>query len=434
MTRHVIASLIAAFLSLGCASVIAQEEQQPVTDPGVVNMVPPGMSEAAIVNAIEMAAPSFEMADNTVTTLRTQKTSNSVVFEMVGAQGSKQQMPIPARKAKVPTVKAPSQHTSSSNSGPKWEIEVHGGILEDHQAGSSVALPSAQTYSLTGSGAKGYTSTRVSSWYFGDGATLIGLSSSLDPILGKPVAQPQRQMLGFRASRTLTKRMAAEFTFDRGGRLAITDDALAQVESARTSFYNVWKRLNVPGNTPTTSVSTVSRYGGQQIFTTGAIVISSAKAHRVNPFVTLGAGLLSSSGNTPSVTLVGSYGGPDALETDTVRLTFSQASTHVFTAVFGAGLKIYLSEHLGIRLDARSYLYSNSIVTLLDANHTNTPDAAWIVNASGGTSVPSFQRLIGPGLAAYSTLSGPALSGFKTFYGTGVELKVPITLGFFWRF
>jgi hypothetical protein len=434
MTRHVIVFFIAALLSLGCASVIAQEKQQPVTNSDAVNVVPPGMSEAAIVNAIPVATPGFEIADNTVATLTMQKASNSVVFEMVGAQGSKQRTPIPEKKAAAPKVQAPSHPASSSNSGPKWEIEVHGGISGNHQAGTSVQLPSAESYSLAGSGAKGSTSTRVSSWYFGDGATLVGLSSSLDPILGKPVVQAQKQIFGFRASRTLTKRFAAEFTFERGGRLAIAKDALAQVESARTSFYSVWKRLNVPGNTPSASVSTVSAYGGHQIFTTGAIVISSAKAHRVSPFVTVGAGLLSISGNAPSVTLVGSYGGPDALETDTVRLTFSQGSTHAFTGVLGGGLKIYLSPHLGIRFDVRSYLYSNSTATLLDANHTNTPDAAWIVNATGGTSVPFLQRLIGPGLAAYSTLSGPALSGFKTFYGTGLQFQIPITLGLFWRF
>jgi hypothetical protein len=275
-------------------------------------------------------------------------------------------------------------------------------------------------------------------WYFGDGAELIGLSSSLDPIFAKskPIVEPQQQMFGFRASRTLTKWIAAEFTFDRGGKLAITDNALTQIEAARASFKNKWKRLDVAGNTPTSSVSTISPYGPRQIFTTGALVLNLPEVYKVSPFLTAGAGIVSSSDGMPAVTLVGSYGGPSALETDTVRLTFAQASHHVFAQVLGGGVKIYVTRHWGFRFDTRAYLYHKPVTILLDANHTDTSDAAWIINATdaSGTIVTFLQRITGPGLGSYSALSGPSISGLKVFSGSGIQRQIPITVGLFWRF
>jgi hypothetical protein len=88
-------------------------------------------------------------------------------------------------------------------------------------------------------------------------------------------------------------------------------------------------------------------------------------------------------------------------------------------------------------LDARAYMYHNPISTLLDASHTNTPDGAWVINAtdSAGISVGFLQKLSGPGFAAYSSLSGPAISGLKTNVGSSsMQRQVPLTLGFFWRF
>jgi hypothetical protein len=70
----------------------------------------------------------------------------------------------------------------------------------------------------------------------------------------------------------------------------------------------------------------------------------------------------------------------------------------------------------------------------MDATHTNTPNAAWVVKASGSTSVPFIQLLTGPGMSAYSTLSGPQISGMKTFFGTGNQRLIPLTVGLFWRF
>jgi hypothetical protein len=424
MMRHVTAFLLSAFVFVCCTSRFAQGNQEPIANADVIKMVQSGMSEDAILHAIRMATPNFDITDKSVLEMKRQKVSETVILAMI-----KRQWQWNSRQHKV--------HAVSRDSGPRWEVEFHGGIPGNmHQTGGMSETPAAQKYSLAGSGAVGYWSKSVSSWYFGDGAELIGLSSSLDSILNKPGIKTRGGMLGFRASRSFNKWVAAELSFDCGSRLSLSQDTRTQVEAARKSFESFWSRLNVPGNTPSTSASTIAASGGNQIFTTGGIVISLPLAGKVKPFVTVGAGVLSNGGSTPTITLNGSYGGPSAQETDSVRLSFYRDSNHIFTQMFGGGFKIYLTPHWGIRVDARAYLYHNPYSTTLDASHTNAPDAAWIINATDGADniVARLQRLTGPGIEAYSTLSGPTISGLKTYIGSGTQHQFPLSLGLFYRF
>jgi hypothetical protein len=424
MIRQPVSFLLTVFLFLGCIPGSAQDKQQGMTNADVVKMVQSGISESAIIKSIQAATPSFEITDDAIIAMKEQKVSDRIILAMMRRQGF---APPPQK------VQAPSRPASPGVSGPKWEIEFHGGFSWVYPRGGWEKPPEAETYSLSGSGAQGYTSLRVSSWYYGDGAELTNSSSSLDSILTRPVVEPDEQMLGFRVSRALNKWLAAEFTFDRSGGLAITDGALAQVEAARADFQQAWKRLDVPGNSPSTSVSTVSASGGNQIFTTAAIVVNLPGSKIIRPYLTAGAGIVFSGNSTPNVTLVGSYGGPTALETDSVKINFTPIHDQAFAEVFGAGVKVMLSTHLGVRIDGRAYFHKSTYATLLDVNHTNTPDAAWVVNADG-YNVPYLQKLSGPGVEDYSTLSGPALSKYKTYYGSGFQRLMPVSLGLFWRF
>jgi hypothetical protein len=398
-----------------------------MTNADVIKMVQSGIAEDAILLAIRMATPNFDITNESVIEMKQQKVSEPVILAMMRRQwqwDSKQ-----PKKSK--------SHAASRDDGPKWEFEFHGGIPGSmHQNGGWSNPPAAETHSLAGSGAQGYWSKSVSSWYFGDGAQLIGLPSSLDSILTKPAIQTRGQMFGFRASRSLNKWIAAELSFDRGSSLSIGKDTIVQVEAVRARFERFWSRLNVPGNSPSTSVSTISTSGGNQAFAIGGIVIGLPLAGRVNPYVTVGAGVLANSGNTSNITLNGAYGGPSAQETDSVRLSFVQDSNNIFTQVFGGGFKINLSPHWGIRVDARACFYRNPYSTKLDVAHTNSPDAAWVVKAmdAAGNTMSSFQKLTGPGLGAYSTLSGPAISGLKTYIGSGTQYQLPLSLGLFYRF
>ena len=217
MIRKLIAIFVEAFVFLSCTSLIAQEKQKPMTNADVVEMVQSGMTEEAIVGAIKAATPNFEITNDSTTALSKQQISERVILAMIRRQIEWDQS--------HPKIKAPVHRAPSNDTRPKWEVEFHGGISRTHHVGGWQHPPAAEAYSLAGSGASGYWGKRVSSWYFGDGAELIGLSSSLDSTLVglKPAIQPQKnQMFGFRASRALTKWIAAEFTLDRGSEWAIT--------------------------------------------------------------------------------------------------------------------------------------------------------------------------------------------------------------------
>ena len=288
MIRKLIAIFVEAFVFLSCTSLIAQEKQKPMTNADVVEMVQSGMTEEAIVGAIKAATPNFEITNDSTTALSKQQISERVILAMIRRQIEWDQS--------HPKIKAPVHRAPSNDTRPKWEVEFHGGISRTHHVGGWQHPPAAEAYSLAGSGASGYWGKRVSSWYFGDGAELIGLSSSLDSTLVglKPAIQPQKnQMFGLRPNSR-------------------------SIEAA----------------------------------------------------------------------------------------------------------------------NGQLHLYRNPITTFLDANHTNTSDTAWIINATDarGESVAFLQRLSGPGLEAYSTLSGPTISGLRTFYGSGVQRQTPVTLGLFWRF
>jgi len=425
MVRYLIVFLIAASFVMSCASGIAQETQPPMTNADVVKMIQSGRLEADVISAIKAAPPNFDITNEAILALRQQKVPENVLLAMIRRQVLENNS---RRKAK-----AASHRAAPTGPWLKWQVEVHGGLSRSHQMGGWQLPPSAVAYSLYGTGFQGDSSIHVSSYYFGNGAQLIG-TAALDPILTKSVVEPQGKLYGFRASRDITRRFAVEFTFDRTDKVGLTNQALTTIQNVTTQFSNVFARLNVPGNAQTSSVSTVSPNAGHQAFATAAVVFNLPKIFKVNPYVTAGGGVFFGGGGSPSVTIAGSYGGPTALETDTVNLSFAQSGSRALTEVVGFGFKAYLTQHLGFRADIRGYLYHDPFNTVMDATHTNTPNAAWVVKASGSTSVPFIQLLTGPGMSAYSTLSGPQISGLKTFFGTGNQRQIPLTVGLFWRF
>jgi hypothetical protein len=424
MMRHLIASLCAACLLLGAALAFGQGNQQPMTNADVIKMVQSGMSEDAIIAAIKAATPGFDLTNEGMAAVRQQKIPEKVVLAMI------------RRQWEVNSVKHKT-HAPGNALEYKWEIEVHGGFPGKYDETSGwVDTPTAETYSLVGSGAKGYWGKRVSSWYFGDGAELLGMTSSLDTVLSNKVVEPKGIMYGARVTRNFTRLLGAEISLDQTGRYALTKDTLSDIEAVRAGFEKSWSRLSVPGNTAATSISSISPNGGRQTFLTGAVVFSLPESYHFKPYLTAGAGLLFVKGDSPTITLSGAYGGPNALETDTVRLSFSPEKSLSMTGVAGAGFKIFVTKHWGIRFDARAYLYRNHYTTFLDSNHTNTPNAAWIVKAADAdnNSVAFLQQLSGPGASAYTSLSGPALSRFRARYGSGMQHQIPITMGLFYRF
>ncbi len=429
MIRRLLVAVTAVLLFLGSALVMAQGKGQPMTNADVVKMVQSGMSEADIIRAIETATPNFEISNESVVALQEQKVPEKVILAMARRQGP----PKIASKGKKAQKVAPSV----AGSRFKWEVEVHGGLSRTHQTGGYTLLPSAEAYSLLGSGAQGYQSNRVSSWYVGDGAELIGTTTSLQDTLIKPIIEPSEKLYGFRISRSLNKWLGAEFSLDRGNKIGMTNEAVTGIKAADATFKKFWQRLDVPGNTETSSTYTLSQDGGHETFTTGAFVVNLPKTFGLHPYVTAGAGFVFNEDKTVGATMQGSYGGPNAQETDTFSIKVTRSSNHTFTEMVGFGVKIYLSAHIGLRVDARAYFNKNTMLTLLDATHTNTANKAWVVKATtktGSPTAPDIQLLTGPGFESYSTLSGPPISGLKSFYGYGSRRTIPVSVGLFYRF
>jgi hypothetical protein len=336
-----------------------------------------------------------------------------------------------------------------------WEVEGHvgGGFGGSGSDGSSSLPPAGATF-ITSSGRP---SRAVSSWYFGDGATLLnqiiaGFSSGvplpriapLDPVLAKAgVTRRSGVDFGFRVGRSITPRFAAEFNLDAAqGQLTLTDEMLAGVEASRSSFTSAFNGLISTGggvvftNPNVTSIATIQDEGGRQIFTTGALTINVTTLGRFTPYATIGAGMVTNVGDLPRVSLVGNYqlrifGLFPVNETDAVTIR-AATEQHAFVTVLGGGVRMLGSGRWGVRGDVRAYLSRNSVDLLVDANPnvvTQTP-AGFI----SSTTTPSMQFSNNPLTGERSSLSGPAIEGLPAFSGRGTQVHVTASVGYFVRF
>ena len=357
----------------------------------------------------------------------------------------------------------------------KWEIEVHGGgMLPTNPTGGTLTLPGpAEIVSLPG----GRTTLRVPSWYFGDGTALFNQSREtmeaflrrmqvgspnllapiipLDPLLGRSLGERRRGgSIGARISRALTARLTAELTVDYSAApLQITQANSDAIEAARASVATAFDGLLRNGAVsptlgvigPFTQINVIStaaleRGGGHQIFTSGALNINLRTTGTIIPYATVGAGLLATTGQSPTTTLTGSYRfaapplagiTPTFNGTDSVTLRDAR-DDRVAVAVLGGGLRYHVTPRWGIRIDARAHLGKNRTTTLVDASPGAEPPAVGLPNATWTYTFPPSPALVF-GRQAASTLSAP-ISGLRTFAGNGIATHTNITAGVFWRF
>ena len=153
------------------------------------------------------------------------------------------------------------------------------------------------------------------------------------------------------------------------------------------------------------------------------------------PYLTVGAGVKSSGGDTPKTTIVGAYrfvfnGTTPVNETDSV--TIRHAAGNSLVGILGGGVKYYLSPRWGVRFDARWYLSRNAIDNLVDANAIVTPGSP--AGSVASATSPAIQFGNSPSTGIRSSLSGPALTGFRTFEGGGLQNQLSLTAGLLWRF
>jgi hypothetical protein len=358
----------------------------------------------------------------------------------------------------------------------EWEIEVHGIGLATAtpSSGRTTTLPPGNTFQTA---APGVISLRVSSWYFGEGGNQIeyeqpGYVSGpgynyqytqkvgpLDPVLASAaVDRPFAAGGGLRLGRRLGHRFSAEFNLEYGGHApTFTKDARDGIDLSRFGFENAWKAKlsSLPGST-VSSQTTLVDGSGHQLTATAVVNINlqtgdAPKWSRRPPrrrsvsYITLGAGLTSVRGEEARATLVGRYqfSAPTGVraapfdETDTVIIrSASSFGTH-FVGVVGLGCKNDLTDHMGLRLDARAYLSQNTTRIVMDARPSMTegsPPSTFVLPSTGAAAIQFVNSASDEAAGHYSSLSGPPIASFETFKGTGVMLQINLSLGVFLRF
>jgi hypothetical protein len=379
--------------------------------------------------------------------------------------------------------------TASTRPG-RWEVELHGSgsISTDLHEGLILGSlpPPGPDFVLTAGRAEGtfiISTTAVSSWFFGQGATILNRVNAADGVSGRITPLDGVLMrsggtwsnsggVGARVSYAITPRLSAEFSLDAPfGELVLSDTLLSAVESSRASFETAWNAQTgltsratrpflafnntltiVPavvfGNSAVSSIATIDNQS-RQFLTTGALGINLATRGRVVPFVLGGAGIASSIGDSPSVKLTGNYRFPASFvgstttlqvnETDAIAIRVGAASAHPFLAVFGGGVKIMSSVRWGLRAEARGYVSWDAANVVLDATPqvvTGTP--AGVVYSTAGVQFSTLP--VDPSIdpkslipTRQSTLSGPPIAGFST-YSSGVNVRFVFSLGYFIRF
>src|SRR5882724_12721759 len=219
-----------------------------------------------------------------------------------------------------------------------WEIEFHGGgfFSTDSGAGNTFALPTGTPFTTL----NGTPSVFVSSYMFGDGATLANLVSAagvgggpivpLDPLLRQALGtRSNGPSIGFRLSRDIGTYLNTELNFDWSFTpVEIRDNRLLQLEATRASFGTFF-----PISTPEGAISDVRRSVGQQLFYTGVVNVYLKPNGKVLPYLSFGAGGVSDVGPLPHAGIFGEYSfmGPKGphQETDIVDLEAgSKSHTH----------------------------------------------------------------------------------------------------------
>ena len=319
-----------------------------------------------------------------------------------------------------------------------WEIEFHGGgfFSTDSGAGNTFALPTGTPFTTL----NGTPSVFVSSYMFGDGATLANLVSAagvgggpivpLDPLLRQALGtRSNGPSIGFRLSRDIGTYLNTELNFDWSFTpVEIRDNRLLQLEATRASFGTFF-----PISTPEGAISDVRRSVGQQLFYTGVVNVYLKPGGKVLPYLSFGAGAVSDVGPLPHAGIFGQYeiSGPDPhRETDLVNLEAgSKHSTH-FVGILGFGMKYFATPSWGLRLDLRDHVTRNYIDTILSAHPIIAPLTP--VGVTSFFTTPTLQFSTDPSKGA-SSLSGET-NRVRTFKGDGINNQINMSVGVFYRF
>lgn len=336
----------------------------------------------------------------------------------------------------------------TSASARRWQVEGFAGLsLFDLPTSGAADLPPAGA-PLTTTGPLNQ-SRRVSTWFLGDGARLLngvntefGIANRIAPLdtalatLGLTGANAPA--FGLRARRALTEHLTIEFSADMmPGSRELSAELLDAVEAARTSFVGAFNGLVATGpftNTSVGATTSVSNRSSRDLATTVAAQWTFTRK-LVEPYVSLGAGLVHKIGDLPSVTLTGTYrfsilGSVPINETDILRLRYDQGTALV--GLVGAGVRRTLSDRLGFSLDGRLLLGQQTLTLRLDS--TPTVAAGTPEGFIESFTTPAIQFSNSRNTGRESSLTGAPLNGFKAFSTNGLQTRYILSAGVFLRF
>lgn len=341
---------------------------------------------------------------------------------------------------------------ATAGSGSRWTLEVYGGAsssAESTSGSAGAAFPAGTPFTTAGS-----VPSRIhTSWYFGDGTTLMNQAlaqfeviqgttfTRIIPLDAAVFASATRRKsgatFGLRVSRILSSRLALEASVERNqGSQEFTGSATKALEATRDSFQAAFQDLLATAPVTALNVSstlTARESGSGQTRVAAAARWTVVSGSRTSAYATAGAGVVMNGSRDVQAVLTGTYlfrlyGAFPMSETDRAVVTVSSPSNAAI-GLLGGGVTYDLSARVGLRADVRVSLSSNSSVTTVSGSPsvaTQTP-----VNVLPSLTSPGIQFSSTPGVP--SSLSGAATT-YTTFTGSGMNRHVSFTMGIFRRF
>jgi hypothetical protein len=341
---------------------------------------------------------------------------------------------------------------SASQPAGRWSVELYAGAASSADASAGTAgpaFPAGTPFTTTSGGA-----SRIhSSWYFGDGATLLNqVLGQFAIINGTPFSRlvPLDAALtasstgrtggptfGLRLSRHLSPRLTLDANVERSqGSLVLSDAARTAFESTRDSFKAAFEGLLATAPITALSVSstmTVNEGSGSRTRVAAAARWTLVSGTRASAYATVGGGVIMHGGQDFQAIFNGShsfrlFGAFPMSETDRVVVSVKKPSSAMLGLV-GGGVTYDFSARLGLRVDVQVSLSPNSDVTTV----SGSPNVGTLTPAAVLPSVtsPGIQFSSTPGVP--SSLSG-ASTTYTTFTGSGLNRHVSFTVGLVRRF
>ncbi len=344
-----------------------------------------------------------------------------------------------------------AQIITGPKADPKWTAEAHVGVLRGPAptGGAAGRFPPGTTFATE----PGFPSRTNSSWYFGDGAALFNEVNAqfgsrfnirfppfvpLDSMLNAAAMGRQGgRSWGFRIARRIRPRLGAEFSVDRSQvRLRLTDSARNAIEATRTSFERAFSGLI--GTIPqmglrVTSTADIDEAAAHQTAFTGVLTIELTKHGRIATHVLAGAGRVLNRADPLEARVRGNYQFRffdtfPVNETDTVTIRFTERDAAT-VGVFGGGVTADVGERHGVRADVRVFAGSNGSGTFVDASPSVQRLAPFVALPSNTN--PSLQ--FSTTTTDRSSLNG-STAGLRTFTGSGLDLRIVLSVGYYLRF